>query len=134
MDHYKEIKKVKSYLENTLNCSVELFSDLKGESMGRIYYPGESCDNVYCSEAKILIDCPYVESALFTILHEAGHYVSYLRYFRKFNINQDNFPKEKRELFAYLYGWYVIRQNNIEISKEEWKDFHEVEINKFVSL
>lgn len=60
-----------------------------------------------------------------TLIHEAGHWISYTRYYLKQRKKQESFTEDERENFAYLYGWYVIRQNNLDryISKIQWRDF-----------
>lgn len=108
MNYMEMYDKVKEFLKSK-GCDVEEFADLPEDVVGRIYY----------TESLIRLDCSSAKEALFTLLHEGGHWLSYLRYYVQQNIKQ---PKpEKRETYAYLYGWYIIKLLNLDITKEIWK-------------
>ena len=58
--------------------------------------------------------------ALLTLIHELGHFASYLK-----NKNiEKGIKREKRELLAYLHGWKIITQEKVNIHKKDWKWFH----------
>ncbi len=110
-DYYIEFKKLEVYIKEELNFEVENFaSDLDDDTLGRIHY----------NERLIKINCSNAKEGLFTLIHEGGHCVSYLKYYKKLNQPQSS-VKGKEELYAYLYGWYLIKKLNIPISKEEWR-------------
>lgn len=61
----------------------------------------------------------------FTLIHEFGHYISYNNLL-KFNEDVIEYGKNytKRELDAYFQGWRFIKNNNLQIRKIEWRQFH----------
>lgn len=65
-----------------------------GDSVGRVSY----------DKATIWISDPGAHTALVTIAHELGHWLSFLRNGRK-----EQPDKDRRELLAYYYGWVVIK-------------------------
>jgi len=109
MDYYAGVHKIKTYL-NELGFEVDLFSDqLPSDVLGRTYYV----------ERKVLLNCCSAREAFFTILHEAGHVLAYNKYFLR--LKQKQPPPEKREVYAYLYGWIVNKQLELGLTKEEWR-------------
>lgn len=102
------INKIKS-----LGFNVTLFSsELPDDIAGRTFY----------NKKEVHIgNLPSAEEALFTLVHEAGHVLSYDKYYCKLNEKQPEV--EKREIYAYLYGWVIIKQLNLSISKEDWRKF-----------
>lgn len=104
-----KIYRIKEHLEE-LGCIVNLFAhDLDDGVAGRCVY----------DLSKIDINCPDANEALITILHEGGHWISYLRYYKTFKMRQPD--RRARENYAYLYGWYLNKKLSIGITKEEWK-------------
>jgi hypothetical protein len=100
-----------TYLEN-LGWKIITFSDKLPEGVyGRIYYVNKE---IHLSDR-----IPSAEQALFTLLHEGGHALSYIKYYEVLGEKQP--ITEKRELYAYLYGWVLIKKLKIEISKEIWR-------------
>lgn len=61
-----------------------------------------------------------------TLLHEYGHYLSYINYILKFNIDVETYGENiiKRELGAYYNGWKFIKQESIDVTKEIWRNKH----------
>ena len=98
-----------------------------GESLGITFIlhdrtlPSDVVGRCDYKEATIQINDPVAKSALVTVAHELGHYISYLR---NKDIEED-YPRDHREKLAYLYGWGILSKyaNNV-ISKSEWWDFH----------
>lgn len=77
----------------------------------------------------IKINEPNACKALMTLAHEGGHYLSYARNKNKTGKNFEIFYcRSKREKLAYLYGWVLLKITGATflISKNMWKEFHEV--------
>ena len=72
------------------------------------------------SQITITTNVCTARSCLLTLLHEAGHWVFYLR-------NKGCYcEREYREKFAYLIGWTLnVRLCNSIFNKAEWREFHE---------
>lgn len=112
LDYYKEYNKVVEYLSIN-DCTVVQFSDnLPDDVVGRCYY----------KDSRIELNCISAKEALFTLLHEAGHWYSYMKYFKKLKQTQPNI--DLRETYAYLYGWGIAKILKIEITKNEWKEYN----------
>jgi len=70
----------------------------------------------------IRLNVPHSEGAFLTLAHEAGHWMSWLRY----GADDDDAPWAQHERWAYLYGWVVIQKIGAAglVSKEMWRDHH----------
>jgi hypothetical protein len=72
--------------------------------------------------AEIKIGRQPPRGVLLTLGHEAGHWVTYLRYRNRANA-PDFFLQKDREIAAYLFGWYALRQVKADrvITKSDWR-------------
>lgn len=78
---------------------------------------------------KILSTDP--DTMLLLLLHEAGHWISYLRLSSSLPALL-KLPQPYREILAYKCGWVLIRQLNLHtVSKEKWRKFHELDITTY---
>lgn len=106
-DKYYQLKE---HIEMLYGFKVISFSNILPDDVsGRVFY----------TEKEIHINCCTAESALYTLLHEGGHALSYIKYC--VNLKQEQPPKEKRELYAYFYGWVLNKNLNFGVSKETWR-------------
>ena len=98
------------YLKS-IGFEVILFSDkLPHDISGRIFYVNGQIHIGNLGSA---------EDAFYTLLHESGHAVSYNKYFVRLAENQPSV--EKREIYAYLYGWYLNKHLKLNVSKKTWR-------------
>lgn len=105
------INKLMAYIENK-GFNVILFSDKISEDVaGRIYYIEK--------EIHLGFDLSS-EEAMYTLIHEGGHMLSFIRLFEEQGLGQP--PSEKREFFALQYGWKIIKDLNLPITKEMWRE------------
>lgn len=71
------------------------------------------CAGLYRSETReIFVNEPTALGALATLAHETGHWLGYL-------INERPHSCQ-RERQAFVYGWWVVQQFGLPISREEW--------------
>lgn len=112
MNFSEKIDILESYV-NSLGFQLIKFSDELPHTGGRVYY----------DKKEIHIKCGSAEDAFYTVLHEAGHCLSYNKYFIKLKQLQPNV--EKRELYAYFYGWVINKQLSLGVDKETWRKEHE---------
>lgn len=78
----------------------------------------------------IRINEPRAKEALMTLVHEGGHWLSYLQYGK--TINGYTCAKRVKEHFAYLFGLELICKLNLPITFKEWRGFHnDAKWNKF---
>lgn len=105
MTNIEHLDNLTSFLENQ-GVDVILFSDLPSDILGRYYSDTEL----------IKLNCKSCFTTLLVLTHEAGHWLSYQR--RRDMIFE---PTLRRELFAYLYGWAIVKYLNLPISKDLWK-------------
>lgn len=112
MKTYSEkIEILKDFIETQFDFKVNLFSnDLPDDVCGRTYYQNKH----------VCLNCTTAKQTFFTLLHEAGHVMSYDKYFYKLLQNQ---PDVKiREHYAYLYGWVINKKLNLDVTKDEWRN------------
>jgi len=105
-DHIELIKK---WLFNTYGVKVEIKFD--SNVSGTCYY----------SKKIIELNEPNAEKALMVLLHEAGHYHSYVLY-------HDTVPDAShmvRESWAMQYGWQIAKALGIKIDALAWSDLHD---------
>jgi hypothetical protein len=115
-DYSGFIYKAISFLEHA-GVEVQSFTiDLPPHIAGRTIYEPRTI---------IKLSEPRARDALMTLMHEAGHVLSYWRLRRAIPDIPDDHGR--RERWAYLHGWMVIRLLGIDvlISKDRWRDFHE---------
>ena len=111
MNYSDRIKILEDYIKSTLGFKVIFFADdLPNDVAGRCYY----------NEKTIKINEPSAKDALFTLLHEAGHAYSYIKYWTK--LRQPQPAVDKREQYAYFYGFGISKILNLGITKDEWKE------------
>jgi hypothetical protein len=91
-------------------CSVDLFATkLDNRKQGECDY----------SKQKIKINCPKSKDALYTLVHESGHWFSYL-YNKKI---EDVYTPSQRERLAFIFGWKLIKILEIPIDITSWKGY-----------
>lgn len=97
------------------NWTIDQYADLGGTATGRIDY----------DRRNIALDCCNALEAFLTLCHEAGHAMHFDRKC-KTPISFDNEEdRPKRETFAYLYGWVVLRQFGPQYAdKAKWRNIH----------
>jgi len=105
-----KIDKLKLWLINTYDVRVEI--DTSIEVSGRVHY----------SKKLILVNEPLAKDALLTILHEAGHYHSYIL----FNDMSPAPYRVVREALAMQYGYKIASALHIKHSTfdDEWEELH----------
>jgi len=101
--------KLGSFLEA---LGLEIITDYDLEVSGRCSFKDKT----------IRLNVPHSEGAFLTLAHEAGHWMSWLRY----GADDDDAPWAQHERWAYLYGWVVIQKIGAAglVSKEMWRDHH----------
>lgn len=105
-----EIHRVVKWLSDVYSVQVK-FLKFDITSTGRCYYEA----------AVILIEPDEDElKMLHTLLHEAGHYISYDKYRHVI----DESCAVLREAWAMQYGWWLSQELGIDIRSVEWKRFH----------
>ena len=101
----QKIEKIICFLES-IKCKVIRHSnELPDDVSGRCIY----------TKSEIHLNCLSSEEALYTILHESEHWVSYIRLFVQQGKKQSDVSV--REKLAYLYDWFVIKHLELGISK-----------------
>lgn len=64
---------------------------------------------------------------LFTLIHEGGHFLSNMR-LQHYGLKGSSF---EREFWAFTHGWIIIQRLNISIKKEDWIQFHKLELSAY---
>jgi len=87
--------------------------------------PGIVGRTIYEPDLTVLLNEPGAARALMTLLHEAGHVMSFWRHRRQLPDGCQDMAL--RERWAFLYGWAVIRLLGIDdlVSKDRWRAFHD---------
>lgn len=99
-----------TYIENN-SFKIKLFSDKIPEGVaGRIYYIEEEIHLGFNLSSK---------EVMYTLIHEGGHMLSYIRLYKSKKLSQPTI--DKRELFALHYGWKIIKDLKLPITKEMWR-------------
>lgn len=111
MGYSQIINDLVSYIENK-GFKVILFSDeIPSDVAGRIFYIEQQ---IHISPE---IDA---EEAMYTLIHEGGHMLSFIRLHKQQGLPQPTV--EKREQYALQYGWKIIRDLGLPITKEMWRE------------
>lgn len=104
---------------NFPNLKIIKFATLPANIRGRCSY----------KQNWIKLNEPNACKALMTLAHEGGHYLSYIRNRNKTGKDYEKvYCRSKREKLAYLYGWILLKiiGATFLISKDMWKEFHEI--------
>jgi len=109
MDYINIIARLILYIENNDFKVIFPSTTLSDDISGQINYMRK---DIHVNE-----DSP--EEVMYTLIHEAGHMLSYIRLFEQQKQRQPS--KERRELFALHYGWKVIKDLELPITKEMWR-------------
>ena len=109
------IYKLTHDLQERFDIEVILFADLGPHAQGRCSY----------EQRTLSLDCCEAMDALLTLAHEAGHWIHHLR-----DSKFEDVSDQRHEHKAYLYGWGVLHYQKLDryISKEQWREFHAVEL------
>lgn len=89
---------------------VNFSNELPNDVSGRVYY----------DRKEIHINCAGADEAFFTMIHELGHALSYIR-LASIGIKQP--APEKREQYAMQYGWKIIKELKLPVTKENWREY-----------
>lgn len=103
---------MKRFVEKRLRFKIDLTFPLPYDVVGRIEY----------GEMHIGINALNNKEALLAILHETGHAIGFLRFGKTEEIFESTVHIYRRELYAYLYGWCLIKRFNLPVSKKQWRD------------
>lgn len=98
-----------SFLERE-GFSVEIHADLPENVAGRISF----------SLKRIQLNEPSAAHALCVLAHEYGHWLDYVR---RSHLEPSN---DSREKMAYCFGWCFLKLIGAPVSKQLWRDHHEV--------
>lgn len=109
MDYFDIIERLIEYIKNNGFEVIYPSPTLSEDICGQINYMRK---DIHINE-----DSP--KEVMYTLIHEGGHMLSYIRLFEQQKQRQPS--KEKRELFALHYGWKIIKDLNLPITKEVWR-------------
>lgn len=108
MGYTNIINELVAYIEKN-GFTVKLLSD---------EIPDDVCGQIRYIKREIHIGQDIsAEEAMYTLIHEGGHMLSYNRLF----LQQGQPQPDRREELALLYGWKIIKDLKLPITKEMWK-------------